>query len=115
VELTSLETILGGGALATASSFITAWIGSRHKKSNGNGNGHGPAKLDTAIFVRYEAAHDHFHTEEAKLAEERVTNIYKKIDGLSSDMNRRLGRIENILDRRQDNVGDPARGRRSAD
>lgn len=112
MELTGLEAVLGGGALATGASFITAWVGSRKKKSS---NGHDDVKLDTAIFVRYESAHSQLHTEEAKLTEERVTNIYKKIDDLGSNMDKRLGRIERLLDRRSNGVGDPSRGRRATD
>lgn len=114
MNLTALEMLLGGGAFATAGSMIPVVIRAVSNKKNGNGSGKSKC-VSPELCGQKHAAHAELHREESRLSEERFTNVYKKVDGMKEMVNQRLGRIENLLDRRLDGVGDPARGRREAD
>lgn len=109
LQLTVLETILLGGALTTLSATVSGLV----VNIKGRRNGH--SKMDTAECEQRHAAHAEQHAGEVELAKERFTNVYKKIDGLKENMDQRLGRIEQLLDRRINDAGDPAFGRRATD
>jgi hypothetical protein len=114
MDLTALEMVLGSGAIATVGAMIPVTVKLLAGKKNGNGNGKHACVSPEMCAQRHEA-HAQIHKEESRLSEERFTNVYKKVDGMKEMVDQRLGRIENLLDRRLDSVGDPTRGRREAD
>lgn len=113
MELTGLEMLLGGGAVGTFTATVTA-VFFKFKKSPTNGNGNGKG-ITPELCKTWREAHSQLHKDEARLSEERFTNVYKRIDHGLLAFDGRLKRIEGMLDRRHDDAGDPKRGRREAD